>query len=164
MKHVRVYANDVDVGTLTTDKYKAICAEAKRDWMLYLAQGLNCGYVAFRMMCNLLRVVPILIFWLLILDALYDPDGFTEIINGLVKEPAVFASDFLRLAIQIAVPMIAIIAISFALFGHAAGRAFGFVDVFDSAINKRIRQTLKLPVNADLKIVEDVEVAMWREI
>jgi len=144
----RVIANDKEAGTLPRDQYEAIRAAVRRDWRVWAAQAIGHGYAALRMFLVLLLrtiwITPLIWFWLLVAVAVYDPSNFAATIVAVAKYPASAAGGFVLTVLICGVLAVLVGGLGPRWYARSAGAA----DVFQDAIDTRIRQVLNLPASA----------------
>lgn len=150
METLRVVANGFKIGTISADQYDSIQAEVKKDRRLYVAQITVYLAAAFRLFSRVMKLTPVLWFWLMVAGALSVTKIDVETIISVMRtDPGVVISGVrFSLAIALMTTGLALL-----LEGRVE-----VADVFDMAINKKICQALGLPVNVNLVVIEDAVV------
>lgn len=150
---VRIIANDVEVGTLPLRQYRLIRRAVFHDWRIYVLQTTNLVDVVWTFLRRSIGLTPTTFFWLLALYCWLDPNGVTRLgltANGALPGGPNALPELLSDAFLLA------FCLPFAEW-VVHGSPHRFVNCFARETNKRVRQALKLPVDADLVIVTEHE-------
>lgn len=147
METLRVVANGLQIGAISADQYDSIQAEVKQDRKLYFAQILAYLGAVLRLFSRVMMLTPLMWFWLMA-TGLFSATiiDVETILSVLRTDPGVVISS-VRFSLVLALMTTGIAVL---LEGRVAA-----ADVFDMAINKKICQTLGLPVNVNLVVIED---------
>ena len=71
-KTIRVYAYDLEVGSIPVEDYEQLAKAVRNDFLLKLPQLLVIAKVIFRMLGKIVSYVPLICFWLVFFVCLYD--------------------------------------------------------------------------------------------
>lgn len=151
-----VYANDVEIGRIGSEEYAQLKRDARKTPSIYLMQAVNLVYVMAILFEEVLRVTPILIFWVaiwVIVDDPADARQFAVAIHArFLQHQSLFSANAIQTMLLL---LICFFVISLTMDVVVQGRLRGFVNVFDDEIQRRIKISLKQPVYGRLFVVED---------
>lgn len=149
-RHFIVYANNVQVGTITEAWYRALTASTHSRASLFLKQFLNYGRVFLIALSRTLIYTPMACFWSLVFIAAQQPDSLALIVSTAANtDTLVLIKEMLRI-IGLCAGFTSI-AVCFHAFFFS--RSLGLRNVFSEEINRRIRLHINLPVDADLELL-----------
>ncbi|MBA5026709.1 hypothetical protein H2O04_22975 [Pseudomonas aeruginosa] len=137
-----VYVNGVEVGQVPHEEMEQITATVKRDWVVYVSQGVEVLKTALRMLKLAVMCAPAVALLLLVFDALSSPVEFDR--------------DF-----QLRSPHELVLA--YAAFGYliaggttlvmlAMGCRFGFQNQFTARVVRSTRRFLAVPADGEVQI------------
>jgi hypothetical protein len=153
----RVFVNQVDVGALPEQDYRAIVADAKRQVKgsrrVYLAQALNLIGCTWHLAKFFVLLMPLVSFFVVVFGVLAVPTEMAQALTLLRQMPAPELVAALRTLIWVFGILTSVAAgLTFAFTGYE----FGYVNQFDSAINERIslriRSILEVPAEGDVAV------------
>lgn len=152
----RVFVNQVDVGALPEQDYRAILSEAKRevkgDIRLYLAQALNLIGCLFRATKLFVQFMPVTMFLGGALALFAAPDEVEMLIAAIRAATPAEVTNCLRMMLLWTALGVTIILLAAVI----AGYGFGYIDQFQSAIgervNLRIRRLLEVPADGEMTV------------
>lgn len=143
------FVNEIFVGTLSDAEYSEIKRRVLRDPRVYIAQILNMGRIAIKMLDSFVIGVPVLAFWSLLSLAYFEPTLYAEAIAILQHGPTAIRNAMESyFSILIWLWLIALM-MQAALFM----RVPGFQNKIDQAIAKQLRHSLRVPTEGDVKLI-----------
>lgn len=149
-RHFIVYANNVQVGTITEAWYRALSASTHSRASLFLKQFLNYGRVFLIALSRTLIYTPMACFWSLVFIASQQPESLALIMSAVAKtDTLVVIKELLRLVGVCA----GFTSIAVCIHAFFFSRSLGLRNVFSEEINRRIRLHISLPVDADLELL-----------
>lgn len=151
-KGLDVYMNNVHVGTLSDDQYQEMRQAIRKDPKNAVKQVLALGAAVFRFTFSsigqLLRDIPVIVFWFAVLAAIFSPQSYTDVMRAIEIEgiPAA-AKTMLRYA-----TMLALLPLAVRLMISCAHWETGLHNVYAAALTDRIRKHFKLTSIGQLTI------------
>lgn len=151
----RVYVNQVEVGALPEQEYRAIVAAAthtvKDDRRLYLAQAFNLVGCIYRLAKGVALLMPLLLFFAGVAGVLAAPGVMADTLTALRQATPTEVIDAMRIIVGVFGGMTIV---SLALAACFTGHGFGYINQFKSAISERI----SLRIRAILEVAADGDV------
>lgn len=147
-----VYMNNVHVGTLSDDQYQAMKQTIRKDPKNALRQALVLGAAVLRFTFSsigqLLRDIPVIVFWFAVLAAIFSPQSYTDLMRAIEIEgiPAA-AKTMLRYA-----TMLALLPLAVRLMISSIHWWDGSHNVYAAALTDRLRKHFKLTAIGQLTI------------
>ncbi|MDX2309871.1 hypothetical protein [Pseudomonas sp. On1] len=137
-----VYVNGVEVGQVPHEVMEQITATVKRDWMVYVSQGMEVLKTALRMLKLAVMYAPTVALLLMVFDALSSPveldrDFQLRSPHELVLAYAAFGY---------------LIAGGTTLVMLGVGCRFGFQNQFTARVECSIRRFLAVPADGEVQI------------
>lgn len=86
LKHA-VIINDVTVGEISDDELNEIQSLGFTDKRIYIKQVMNTLWVIFKGFDTLLLTLPVMVFWLFIAIAIFNPEAFAKFIIHVQSTP-----------------------------------------------------------------------------
>lgn len=147
-----VYMNDVLVGALSDDQYREMKQVIRKDPKNALKQVLVLGAAGLRYTCatgsHLLRDIPVIVFWVAVLTAIFSPQSYTDVLRAIELEGvSAAAKATLRYA-----ALLAIIPLALRLMISATHWGDDSHNVYAVALTSRIRKHFKLTAIGQLTI------------
>lgn len=143
-----VWMNGVQIGQITDAQYAAIQLHAFRDLRLAVAQALNPGSVALYVAGKVFVGVPLLLFWLLVVTLMVDPECYAEIVQ--VLRTADLADLTARFGNRVLlVPTLSILTVGLMV---VLGSRFGFRNHYAETVARMIRQLCDTPAEGDVHL------------
>jgi hypothetical protein len=144
-----VWVNGVQVGELTDSSYAWIQHGALFDPRVHVAQAANSLCSIMRAVDWLLRVTPLLFFWLVVGMVFAAPDLFQEVLANLqVLSPREVAA-----GVSANAPAVAGLAVLLVVFQIMfGGSKFGHVDRFDERIWGDVRRVMDCPAEGEVSL------------
>lgn len=149
-----VMMNGVHIGTISDAQYAAIQREVFQDARLVVSQSLNLGRVVLSAIDKSLVATPLVLFWIAIGLAIFSPESYVFMINGLQKADATSIRSAALNLLQLALPMMFVTIAGMAI----VGQRFGFKNYYGEATNRMLRQHCNTPVDGDVhlwRVAED---------
>jgi len=143
-----VALNNVKIGEISDEKYAYICLKTSTDKKTYIAQFLNALWVWLLKINDFIFTIPVAIFWMLFIFAIFEPDTLLNIFSNFSKESLAFQpySHFVNLCYSWLVLYMTFTGITIFL-GH---QPRGFINHFANQKNKLIREYLGIAAEGTL--------------
>jgi hypothetical protein len=146
-----VFVNKIFVGTLTNAEYFEIKRSAFRDPRVYIAQILNIGRIACKILDSFVVGVPVLAFWSLFCLSYFEPTMYAKAIAILQQGP-VANSNAMESYFSILL-WLCVIVLLFKTIFLLLMRMPGFENKFDQAVAKQLRHVLRVPTEGEVKMI-----------
>lgn len=147
----RIYVNQVEVGALPASQYHSVVKQIRSDGRLYVLQGFNFVEVLIRFLLATFRLVPSMWFLVAVILAIWAPEAITEFVASFQKfSPSEVSQGFQRMLLW------SVLFNGVALMAHvgfAAGfQPYGYINMIDRAVSRRIREVLEVPAEGELMV------------
>ncbi len=147
----RIYVNNIEVGTLMTSQYQDIRKQAFEDWRLYVLQSLNIIGVLLHLCIQVIRGIPMLWFLGAVLFELTAPAEAASVLKQLLQlQPTAQAHYLGQLLWETGLMSLCLVVLPSVL---GALRVPGYLNVFDLAINRKIREILEVPAEGTMNVL-----------
>lgn len=151
----RVYLNGIEIGSLPVAQHKAMLAQARRDFGLYLSQAINAVLIGGRMLLALFVFVPVVWLVAITLCLLVEPAEAGTIVKELLailqQDSAEKVGLFLQGVLQASL-FLASFLVGVSCF-MSRGRLYGYRDVFKEAVHYQLRKELEAPAYGVVEIL-----------
>lgn len=155
----KVYLNGIEIGSLPVAKHKAMLAEARRNYQLYLEQAGNILRVVLNLISRVFLFVPALWLFALLMTLLAEPAdvGSTvqQILSDMQQATPAEVGDTLRVILLVSM-LFSLLAVMVDYL-MAGARRYGYRDVFKDEVSYQLRRELEAPAHGV------VEVLYWAE-
>ncbi|CAM0791290.1 hypothetical protein [Acinetobacter beijerinckii] len=147
---VRIFENDIEIGSIPKELYLNIQKSAYKDWGLYLFQALNILWLTFKWFLKSALLIPVLWFICALLFALIDQSEITKFLsiiqtNSPLENTTLFVtSSFLTFIFCLMATFITMTTMGF--------NNFGYINKFDQKIHRIIRSFLEVPTMGAITI------------
>lgn len=146
----RVYVNQIEVGALPSAQYRAVVEQTRHDWRLYVQQVFNVAFACLWFLIASFRLVPTLLFIAGAAAAIWVPEEITaSVIQLATITPEQLSQGIQRLLLWCTVFAVILHCSVFMMF-FSGFHKFGYINVFDRAVNKQIRRVLEVPAEGDM--------------
>lgn len=146
----RVYVNNIEVGSLPADQYEQIIKNSKRNWKNYISQAFNILWVSWRIGVRIILTVPVIWFMVAFLSVIFDETILTTIFTAIQTNSPEQNTQYFKNTLNISVLISSLSIFLSSIFIGA--RSFGYVNLFDLAINRKIREILEVPTDGDVNV------------
>lgn len=146
---LEVNVNGVCVGSVTEAEYASMVLRSFRDGRNASAQLLNLMYVLMRAGSDLLREIPLVLFWGVVTLVVFAPESFTHVMGELQKAGPGGIAAVTKTALSAVIPSYLLIRIFISVL---CGEGFGLVDRFGEAVNQMLGQHCNVQVKGDVSV------------
>lgn len=143
---VRVFVNDVEVGSVPTEQFLQIKKNARADIRLYLDQAINLFCVFTNFVYSAFLVVPYVLIFGLFLLLMFDSTTFQEMLEAFRSSSTAEITIFFKNLCSITITISVFVKSASIPFGHY----FGFKNSFNNSVAKTLRQVLETPVEGKM--------------
>ena len=153
-KTIRVYAYDLEVGSMPVEDYEQLAKAVRNDFSLILPQLLVIAKVIFRMLGKIVSYVPLICFWLAFFVCLYD---YAELARYVASSSFAWyevAQAFVKVVQFVSLALVLCCGVDFAL----RPRSYDFENLYETETKKRIQKLFKLSVDANALLVVEESV------
>lgn len=131
-----VHVNDVRVGQINDAQYAAIQLAAYTSPFIWARQIANVATMIWRVIFTMVRVAPMLFFWLAVAALVFAPDEASQAFHALSQSNPQELKLFLsRLGLAFSILMVMTVPVCMAV----SPETFGLADYFDEAIAEQLR-------------------------
>lgn len=141
-----IVLNGVKVGTISDEDYAVIRLKVLTDWRNYIAQLLNLGRVAMRILISLFIALPALVFWCAVVVTFFTPDALAYILIELRAATPTQITDATRVAMHV----LALLGIMTIGFNAIRGERYGYVDQYGEVTTLLLRRHIGVAANGTL--------------
>lgn len=149
----RVFVNRIEVGAVPLAQYQSIEKRASRDWRLYVAQGFNLLSVSLKFAFAAMLSLPAL--WLVaaVAWAWLGPDSMLRTLSEL----GTITPESLREGVSGLMARSVALTLAFhLLYASVFGfHRYGFKNIFEDDVNRRVREVLEVPAEGNLFCLVD---------
>jgi hypothetical protein len=148
-----VSVNGIDAGTISDSLYASVRRDVFFDARVWAAQLFNLGGVLNRTIDYLFLAIPLGAFWFALGCYVFSPDSFVSIVSGIQR----ITPEQVVASVPLLIQMLVVISLFMVVVMAALGKRFGFVNHFDQAIAKRVRQHVKCVAEGDVSLSRMVD-------
>lgn len=153
-----VSVNGVEAGTISDSLYASFRRDVFFDARTWAAQLFNLGGVFAKTVDYLFIAIPLGAFWSAFGCYVFAPDAFVSIVSEIQR----ITPDQVIASVPLLIQFLVVISLVMVVVMAAVGRRFGFVNQFDQAIGRKVRQHVKCVADGDVSLTRMVDGSLIR--